>query len=187
VGLGIDVRVDADGDGRLAAQLAGHVVDAGELRLALHVEAKHAGLQRQLDLGFGLADAGEDAAVSVAACRHDALEFAPADEIERGAQVRKEAQHREVGVGLHRVANLKVEPGQAGAQAAVVVLDGLGAVDIRRRAMELGDGREVDGLAVQFLAGVMEVVHRGKVSVKGVQIASFPLRGSAIFQWMTVR
>jgi hypothetical protein len=30
----------------------------------------------------------------------------------------------------------------------------------------------------------MEVVHRGKVSVKGVQIARFPLSGSAIFQWM---
>jgi hypothetical protein len=35
--------------------------------------------------------------------------------------------------------------------------------------MELGDGRQVDVLAVQFLANVTEVVHRwsGKVGVKG--------------------
>jgi len=53
VGLGIHVGIDADGDRGLAAQLAGHVVDAGQLGFAFDMKAKNARFQGELDLRLG--------------------------------------------------------------------------------------------------------------------------------------
>ena len=110
VGVGVDVGVDADGDGRFHAHFAGHVVDAGELGLALNVKGENAALEGELDLGLGLADAGEDAAFHIGASGEHAAEFAAAHEVKRGAEARKVPQHGEAGIGLHRVTELHVEP-----------------------------------------------------------------------------
>ena len=43
-------------------------------------------------------------------CSEHAAEFAAANEVKRGAEARKEPQHGEAGIGLHRVTELHVEP-----------------------------------------------------------------------------
>jgi hypothetical protein len=57
VGLGVDVGVDPDRDWRLPAQLAGDVVDAGQLGLALDMEPVDPRLEAVPDLRLGLAPA----------------------------------------------------------------------------------------------------------------------------------
>ena len=60
------------------------------------------------------------------------------------AEVGKQPQHGEVRIGLHGVAQLHVEPGEAGGQPAVIVRDRLRAVDVGRRAMQLRHRGEID-------------------------------------------
>ena len=161
VGLRVDVGVHADAHRRLAAELAGHVVDAGQLGLALGMQRENPRLEREPDLRLGLAHAGENAAIDLRARRQHAAQFAAADEIEGGAQVRKQAQQREVGIGLQRIAHLHVHAFEAAGEAAVVVLDGGGAVDVGGSAVEPGHRGEIDGLAVEGVADVVKAVHGG--------------------------
>ena len=123
------------------------------------MQAEDAAGEREADVGLGLAHAGEDALRDTAARREHATQFAAADEIEGGAKIREVTEHGEIGVGLERVANAQVESVEAAGESAVVIRNRAGAVDVGRRAVELSDGREIDGLAMQILAGVMEVVH----------------------------
>ncbi len=144
----IDVGIDANGDRRLYAELAGDVVDARQLGLALDVERENAALERQLDLGFGFADAGKHAALHVCTCREHATEFAGANEIERGAEAREMPQHREAGVGLHRVAELDIEPPQAASQTVIIVSHRRGTGNIGWCAVEARDFGEIDRLTL---------------------------------------
>ena len=69
------------------------------------------------------------------------------------------AQDGEIRVRLHRVAQLRVETRQSALQAAEVVLHRRRAVDIRRRAVEFGDRREIDRFTMEIGAGVLEMMH----------------------------
>ena len=148
VGVGVDVGVDADGDGRFDAHFAGDVIDAGELGLALDVEGENTALERELDLGLGLADASEDAAFHIGASGEHAAEFAAAHEVKRRAEAREVPEHGEAGIGLHRVTKLHVEPGEAVGEAVVIIGHRGGAGDVSRGTVEAGDFGEIDGLAV---------------------------------------
>jgi hypothetical protein len=146
--------------GAFMPSLPATCVEPRELRLAFDVEREDLVLERQLDFRLGLADAGEDAAFDVRAGHQHPPELAAADEIETRAQVGEVTQDRDVGVGLHRVADLDIKPGQAAGQPRVVVGHRRRAVDVGGRAVEAGDLGEVDGLAVKVGTGVAEVVHR---------------------------
>ena len=89
----LDVRVHARGDGRDFFQARGNAVDALQFRLALGVERVNVLPQRKFNFVLGFANAREDAPARVAARRDDALQFAAADDVEAGAQVRQRPQH----------------------------------------------------------------------------------------------
>ena len=69
---------------------------------------------------------------------------------------------RQIGVGLHREAQLRIKAGQTTFQPPIVVLHRGGAVNIGRRAIKSGDGRQIDGLTLQRMTGVVEVMHERK-------------------------
>src|SRR5690606_37009408 len=103
VGLGVDVRIDAHGDRRLAAQLAGDLVDVAKFGFGLGIQAVDALFKRIGDLLAGLADAGKGALAGIAPSLDDAVEFAAGNDVETAAQSRDGGEHGEVGVGLDRV------------------------------------------------------------------------------------
>jgi len=57
-------------------------------------------------------------------------------------------------VRLHRIADEVIELGQCGVQAAVVVEDCAGTIDVERRPELLSELREVDLFATQPAVGV---------------------------------
>lgn len=162
VGMRVDIRVDADGDGGLDAEGAGDVVQPRQLGLALDVKREDAVFQGQLDLGLGLAHAGKDALLDIPAGSDDAANFAAAHEIETRPQVREVPQHGQARIRLHRIAELEIQSREAGLEPAAVVGHRRGAVDVGRGTVQPGDGGEVDRLTLQLGARVMKVMHGKK-------------------------
>jgi hypothetical protein len=64
VTAGRDVRIDPEGHLGLHAQFGGDLGDQVQLGLGLDIDLGDAGLQGELDLATGLADAGEDDALA---------------------------------------------------------------------------------------------------------------------------
>ena len=175
MGVGVDLRVHPDGDGRFEAEGAGDVVDAGQLRLALDVKRENPVLQGELDLGFSLADAGENTRPHLGACDEHPAEFTAAHEIEPGPEVREMPKDPEIRVGLHRIAQLRIQPRQSALQPAEIILHSRRAINVGRRAVELGNRTEINRLTVQVGARVLEMVH-GKKYVKASNVAGFGLK-----------
>src|SRR5260221_2861697 len=134
VRLRVDVRVDAKRHRRAHAHGARDGVQALELRLALDVEALDARFQRRAHLGPRLADAGEDHFRGRPARGQHARELASRDDVEPGAQAPQHVEHREVRVGLHRVADEMLHAGEALVELAERVLDRRARIHVAGRA-----------------------------------------------------
>jgi hypothetical protein len=191
VGLRVHVRVHAHGGGRNDSEIAGDFVEVAQLFLALDVEGVDTLLQRVLDFRAGLADAGESAFARVAAGLDHAEEFAGGDDVEARVFRHQQLQHGEIGVRLHGVGDLVVDLAEGGIQAPVVVADRVCRVDVEGGAVLIGEGLEIDVLAVQRAIPVGKSVHARRVDAprparKG-DAASFADDGSLDFRPSVVR
>ena len=158
--LGIDVRIHTQGDGGDHAELARDLADEGNLGLALGVEGVDALLQPQLDLGAGLADAGEGALARITAGLFDAEEFAARDDVEASAFLREQVEHGKVRVRFRRITNETIELGSHRAgEPTEVIEDRAAAVDVERRAVFGGESREINAFAVERAVLVVEGMH----------------------------
>ena len=104
------VRASTSGLTRIAtgARLAARRRDLAELAQFGHqldIDLVDAGVERGGKLGAGLADAGEDDALGRDAGGKRASQFAFGDHVGTGAEPGEEPQHRQVRIGLHRVAD----------------------------------------------------------------------------------
>ena len=144
VGVGIDVRIDAEGDRRTLAHAGGHLREAVEFGGGFDVEAADAGGQRVTHFVGALADAGEDHLAGIATGRQHAGEFAARDDVETGAELGEDRQDAEIGVGLDRVADQRL----AQAEGALIRLVGGGeggaGVNVGRGAEAVGNVGEGD-------------------------------------------
>jgi hypothetical protein len=113
VGLGVDVGIDAQADRRLLADRASDGVEAVELGRRFDVEAQDAGFQRQAHFGRGLADAGEnDLLADRAPAASTRVAVRRRNDVEAGATAGEHVEDAEVGVGLDRVADERIQPFQ---------------------------------------------------------------------------
>ena len=133
VGVGINVRVDAEGDRRTLAHAGGHLREAAD-----------AGRQRVTHFVGALADAGEDHLAGIATGRQHAGELAARDDVETGPESGEDRQDAEIGVGLDRVADQRL----AQAEGALIRLVGGGeggaGVNVGRGAEAVGNVGEGD-------------------------------------------
>ncbi len=159
VRLRIDVGIHAQRDGSPAPQPARDDRDPRQLRGALDVEHPHARLERERDLLVGLADAGEHHLARIPAGAEHAVQLAARDDVEAGAEPREEAQHRQVRVGLHRIADDVAKPGERSVEDLPVPGQGRGGVDVERRTVAIGEALQRDRLGVQDAPLALEVVH----------------------------
>ncbi|ROO25712.1 hypothetical protein SAHL_13755 [Salinisphaera orenii YIM 95161] len=155
----VDVRIHAQRDRRPHPQTLRDRVDAHQLGLRLDVEAGDADLERALDLVDALAHAGKHHPRRIAAGRDHAFELAHRDDIEAAAQIRQQAEHAEIAVGLHGEADLVVDVGQGRLEDPVMARDRGCAVDIARRAEARRDIGQRHVLGVQHAAAVDEMIH----------------------------
>ena len=89
VRVGVDIRVYADGDGRLGSNFARHMVDARQLRLAFHMESKNSVLQRQRDFSLRFSHSGKHARLHVGTRRQDPPDLPARYQIEPSTEVGK--------------------------------------------------------------------------------------------------
>ena len=130
-----------------------------QLGLGLDVDAEDVLVERQRQLGRGLADAGEHDLVRRHAGRERALELAAGDDVGAGAELRQGRDHRLVGIGLDRVADQRRHVGEGAGEHAVVPLQRRGGIAIERRADRLREAGEIHRLGVQHAVAIGEVVH----------------------------
>ena len=140
----IDVRVDAQRDARGAAHAGGERRQHVQLLGAFHVDLRDVLGECEPQFAFALADAGEHDAIGRNAGLARAAKFALADHVGAGALAREQAQHREPVVRLHRVVDVRIEPGvgQRAGEHAIAPAHGGRRIDPDRRADVIGDGVE---------------------------------------------
>ena len=156
VGARVHVRVEAQRDrGRhpLVARDPGQQL---QLRQAFDVELQDPGVQAEGHLPGGLADPGEDDLVGRHAGRQRPAQLALGDHVGAGAQAREAAHHRQIGIGLERVADQRRQVGDGAREGAVGRLQSAAAVAVERRADRRGQRVERDVLGVQPAVAVVK-------------------------------
>jgi len=106
MGVGENVGVDAEGEAGLALEFLGADGQESQLGLAFYIKLKNAGFEGEVDLGRGLADAGEDYAVEgFWGSGADALQLTTGDDVKASATVRKQLEDGEGGVCFNGIAD----------------------------------------------------------------------------------
>ncbi len=160
VGARVDVRVDAQRDRRAQAEPARHLVQRGELGLALDVDLPDPALERDAHLVPRLAHAGEDDALPRHPRGAGPRVLAGADHVHAGAEIRQDPQHREVRVRLDREADQPLRrPGQRLVEHPEVPAQRGRRIEVERGAHRRRDLGDRHLLGVQDAAAVEEMVH----------------------------
>src|SRR5258706_3300336 len=106
-----------------------------------------------------LAHAGENSLGCAASRGETPRQLAARDDIEARAQPREDVQHREIGIGLDRIADEDVVPRASLAELAVCELQRGARIDVARRAETLRDLRERHALRAQRAVLVRKKIH----------------------------
>jgi hypothetical protein len=95
--------------------------------------------KRLFHFGAGFANARKNHFGRIATCRQDAGQLTARDDVKAAAGIGKNLQHRQAGVGLHGVANLRLASGKA--------------------ALVSGQGRQHGGFGVHKQGGAVLTRH----------------------------
>ena len=100
------------------------------------------------------------------------MEFPAGDDVGPAAQAGQQAQDSQVGVGLHRETDDMRKTPEGGLEDPVVVPQGGGAIQIKRRPHLLGDFTHRDVFAVEFACLVVEMMHQLKPLAVSFQLSA---------------
>jgi hypothetical protein len=120
-------------------------LEQAQLRLGLHVDEQHAGIERLAQLPRRLADAAEDDVLARKPAR-SARNSSPPETTSTPEPARAAAQQPAVGVRLQRVVHA-VRHRRARSESRALLAHHTGAVHVRRRADRLGDALDAHALA----------------------------------------
>ena len=110
VRLCIDIGVHPERYRRAGVHRTRNRIQTVEFRCGFDVEATDARCDRAAHFGFGLADAGEKCLLRIAVRLDHAREFSFGDDVESRAETGEHVQHREIRIGLDRVADERIPP-----------------------------------------------------------------------------
>ena len=150
----VDIRIHPHGHRRNLRQQTRARFDPVEFLDALEVEAPDTGLDGEIDLGDGLADAGKDDPLGIAAREQHAFEFSARNDVEPGAKVSHQPEDGEIAVGLHGIADAGMA--ERPSQALEPLLDRRPGIDVRRRAHRIGDVGQADVFNLEYVVGSTE-------------------------------
>ncbi len=136
--------------------------DGFELGLGFDVETENPGVQRRLDLSRGLADAGEGDFSRSHAGFQRARQFAAGHHVHAGPERGQQRQHGLIGIGLHRVADQRVEPVERLGEDREMAADGRGRIAVERRFDIFGQRRQGDVLGVEHAVLISEMMHEAR-------------------------
>jgi hypothetical protein len=117
-------------------------------------------VERQFHLGDRLADAREDDLPRIGAGRENALEFTRGNDVEAGAATGKDVQHCQVGVGLDRVADERIETGELVLEFVERAFESVPRIHPAGRSEALGEVDQRHRFGVQNAVSGSERAHR---------------------------
>ena len=159
MGQRVDVRVDAQRDMCGSPLRRGDPRQHRQFGLRLDVEAEDVLVERQRQLGLGLADAGKRDPLARHAGGAGAAQLALRHDVHAGALARQRGQDGLVGIGFDRVADERVEAGEGLREDPVVPDQRRRRVAVERRADPIGKCGEVDVFCVEDAVPQSEMVH----------------------------
>ncbi len=159
VGQRVDIGIDPDGDRRNRAAACRRARQRLEFRLQFDVEAEDVLIEPEVHLVQRLADPGKDDALAGYARRPRPPQFPFADDVHASAELRQRRQHRLIRIGLHRIEDKRVLPGEGVAERLEMLLDRRARIAIEGRSYGFGDGRQRDALGVKVAVAIGEGRH----------------------------
>jgi len=151
------------------AQAASHLVEPLQLVNRFHIEAQHAGFQRQAHFGLGFAYPGKHHARGVAAGGQHALQFATGHNVKAGTQAGKVADDRQVGVGFQRKAHQVVLAGKGIGVVGKAFGQRIGRIDKAGRAKSVGNLGQRNGVHAKGAVLVVKMRNHGASRASGLE------------------
>jgi len=170
VGPRVDVGVDAQRRPHPAALPLGLGREGLQFRFGLDVEPPDAGLDAEVQLGGGLAHAGEHEAGRVAAGLQRSADLAARHHVEARSLLAQQPAQMQIRAALDGVAHQRPQPLEGPHDPAVVLQQGRPRVDIDRRINSGGDGLYRGVLREETVATVAKVIHIAPVA----RVAALP-------------
>ncbi len=160
MGVGLDVRVDAHRNARLAPDGGGDGGNPVDLAERLGVDGASAERDRAFDLRARLAHARDDNLVGRESGAQRHLELASGVDVSRRTETTQVFDERERGVRLERVVQAMRHGRQRPLQRHEALGQQAGAVDVTRGPDLAGNGGQRDVVAQQPLTRTCESSHR---------------------------
>ena len=177
MGLRVHVGVHPQGDFRAPSARRRDCRDGLEFGLGFDVETENPGAQSRLDLSHGLADAGEGDFARSHPSLQRARQFAAGHNVHSGPERGQQRQHGLIGIGLHRIADERVEPVERLGEDREMAADGRGRIAVERRFDAFGQRRQGDVLGVQHAIPIGEMMHGARFREWGLGRRDSPLAG----------
>ena len=138
MGLGVDIRVDAKRHRRNLSHFAGHAIQTMQLAKRFDVEAKNAGLDCRAHLVCRFPHAGKDCLARIAAGGKYARELTAGNNIETGAELGKQVENGQAGVGFDRIADQVRRFGKSPDVGLISLFERLSGINIEWGAEAFG-------------------------------------------------
>ena len=139
MGLGVHIRIDAQGYRSGPAGPCGEARDALQFLFGLDVEAQDASFEGGADLGFGFPHAREHHLARVSAGGDHPRKLSAGDDVETRAQSREQVEDRQVRIGLHCIADQHVAARAGHGKLVEGAAEGGARIDVARGAEIAGD------------------------------------------------
>ncbi len=189
VGVRVDVGVDPQAETSPLAELGGEHGDPFELAFGFDVEAPHgaaggrigqaedrglggrkraiAPVERRQDLGIAFADPGENDVGHRRARKPGPLELAARNHVHAGTERTQEAAKVEVGAGLDRVMQVRVQRSERRRQTPISRADRPRRIDISRSPGRRGNPRHRNLVGMKMAVTPSECLHQGSIKRSG--------------------
>jgi hypothetical protein len=181
MGLGVDIRIDAERHMRLLAFAHGAGVQHFQFGFGFDVETVDAGVERQVHFGGCLADTGKHDAVGRNAGGQRPAQFATRYHVDTGAQTSERLQHGLVRIRLHRVADHGVDIGEGFGEDRVVPFQRCGGIAVERCAHRLGYVDDGDVFRKENAVTIFEMVHWCALLQEGIEEETLAWRFILLF------
>ena len=149
MGFGIDIRIDANCNGRHVAQRDRHLRQHPHFRFALNVKLTNTALKHQFHFSTSFAHTGKHNPISGNTCCTRASIFTSRHHIHTRTRLPQKLQNGLIGGGLHCVANQMIHAMQRVIKQLEMPQQCGGRIEIKRRANSSRNQRNTNVFGVQ--------------------------------------
>ena len=168
VRIGVHVRIDAQRHRRPLASFRRHALQQRQLCFGFDVETADLHFEGVFQFVTALADPRKHNFSGIAASRQHSFQLTARHDIETGPQPSQYVQHRQVAVGLDRIADQVRMLAESLVESAPVAFDRGAGINVARGANRRRDVGDRHVLGMQPAVAVFEMVHDSRLHGGGL-------------------